>query len=75
MTTTPHPTHDLTHATWRKSSHSDHRGECVELAPLDDTTIAVRNSNHPAAGVIYLTRTEMSAWIRGIRAGEFDDLT
>jgi len=75
MTTPPHRTHDLTHATWRKSSHSNERGECVELSPLDEETIAVRNSNHPAAGTVYLTRTDLNAWLRGIKAGEYDDLT
>jgi len=76
MTHTPNPGRDLTHAAWRKSSFStDQGGECVELALLDDTTIAVRNSNHPTAGTIYLTRTEMNAWIQGVKTGELDDLT
>ena len=75
MTHTPNPGRNLTHATWRKSSFSTEQGDCVELAPLDDGTIAIRNSNHPAAGVVYLTRTEMNAWIQGIKIGELDDLT
>ena len=75
MTTTPNTGRDLAHATWRKSSFSTHQGECVELAPLDDGTIAIRNSNHPAAGVLYLTRTEMNAWLQGVTTGELDDLT
>ncbi|MGH8078724.1 MAG: DUF397 domain-containing protein [Lysobacter sp.] len=36
--------------------------------------IAVRNSNHPGAGAVYFTRAEMDAWIKGVKAGEFDDL-
>ncbi len=35
---------------------------------------AVRNSNHPDAGVVLFTRAEMDAYIKGVKAGEFDDL-
>ena len=35
----------------------------------------MRNSNHPEAGVVLFTRAEMDAYIKGIKAGEFDDLT
>ena len=60
---------------WRTSSFSGNNGTCVELAALPDGHIAVRNSNHPDAGVVLFTRAEMSAWINGVKAGEFDDLT
>jgi hypothetical protein len=60
---------------WRKSSFSADQGACVELAPLPDGRVAVRNSNHPDAGTVYFTRREMDAWLKGARAGEFDDLT
>ena len=49
-------------------------GNCVETAALDNGHIAIRNSNHPEAGVVYFTPAEMSAWINGCKAGEFDDL-
>jgi Domain of unknown function (DUF397) len=65
---------DLNTAPWRKSSFSAHEGACVETAPLADGRIAVRNSNHPQAGVVLFTRAEMDAWIKGVKAGEFDDL-
>ena len=48
---------------------------CVEAAALDDGRIAVRNSNHPSEGVVFFTRAEMDAWIKGVKAGEFDDLS
>jgi hypothetical protein len=60
---------------WRKSSFSADQGACVELAPLPDGRVAVRNSNHPDAGTVYFTRREMDAWLKGAQAGEFDDLT
>jgi hypothetical protein len=60
---------------WRTSRFSGNNGTCVEVAALPDGYIAVRNSNHPKAGVVLFTRAEMRAWIDGVKAGEFDDLT
>lgn len=60
---------------WRKSTFSGQNGECVELAQLPDGTIFVRNSNHPDAGTLAFTRAELTAWLQGCKAGEFDDLT
>ncbi len=68
----------LTRAEWRKSSFSGGGGQgggnCVEMAILADDRIAVRNRNHPGTGVLFFTRAEMDAWIKGVKAGEFDDL-
>ncbi|MGH3437263.1 MAG: DUF397 domain-containing protein [Sciscionella sp.] len=36
--------------------------------------IAVRNSNHPENGAMLFTRAEMDAYLKGVKAGEFDDL-
>lgn len=66
---------DLSTAAWRTSSFSNGTGACVEIALLDDGRTAVRNSNHPDAGVVLFTRAEMDAYIKGVKAGEFDDLT
>lgn len=66
---------DLSVTLWRTSSFSGNNGTCVEVAALPDGHIAVRNSNYPDAGVVLFTRAEMSAWINGVKAGEFDDLT
>ncbi len=68
-------TSDLAGAAWVKSSFSGNNGGCVEAAALDDGRIAVRNSNHPDQGVVLFTRAEMDAWIKGVKAGEFDDLS
>jgi hypothetical protein len=62
-------------ARWRKSSFTGNNGTCVEVAQLEDGTIAVRNSKRPDAGHVLFTRAEMAAWIKGCKAGEFDDLT
>ncbi|MGH3825038.1 MAG: DUF397 domain-containing protein [Pseudonocardiaceae bacterium] len=50
-------------------------GGCVEVAAFPDGRIAVRNSNNLGAGVVFFTRAEMDAWIKGVKAGEFDDLS
>lgn len=63
----------ITH--WRTSSFSGNNGTCVEVASLPDGHIAVRNSNRPHDGVVLFSRAEMNAWISGVKAGEFDDLT
>lgn len=60
---------------WRISSFSGDQGSCVELALAPDGRVAVRNSNHRDAGTVFFTRREMQAWVRGAKAGEFDDLT
>jgi uncharacterized protein DUF397 len=58
---------------WRKSSFSA-VSECVEVAELDDGRIGVRNSNDPGAGTVAFTRGEIDAFVKGVKAGEFDDL-
>lgn len=60
--------------TWRKSSASNPTGNCVELAPLSDGGVAVRNSRRPAGPMLVYTRAEIAAFIAGVQAGEFDDL-
>ena len=59
---------------WRKSTASNHTGNCVELAELPDGGVAVRNSRHPAGPTLVYTRAEIAAFIHGVHAGEFDDL-
>jgi hypothetical protein len=59
---------------WRISSFSTHNGSCVEVGGLADGRVAVRNSNDPDGPTVLFTRAELSAWIRGCQAGEFDDL-
>jgi Domain of unknown function (DUF397) len=70
---------ELASAEWRKSSFSGTAGstggDCVETAFLADGRVAVRNSNHREAGYVLFTRAEMDAWLKGVKAGEFDDLT
>lgn len=55
---------------WQKSSFTNN-GDCVEVAVIDGE-IAVRNSNRVEAGMILFTRSEIAAWMKGVKAGEFD---
>jgi hypothetical protein len=58
---------------WRKSSHSDDNG-CVSVRD-DGDVIALRDDKDPDGPVLHFSRAEMSAWIAGCKAGEFDNLT
>lgn len=57
---------------WAKSSHSSHNGNCVEVAGLAGDTIRVRDSKNPRGGILSFTTVEWSAFIGGVRNGEFD---
>lgn len=57
---------------WHISSHSQ-AGNCVGLREQADGSIAVCNTNDPAAGSLPLTRLELAAWMAACKAGQFDD--
>lgn len=59
---------------WRKATASNASGECVELAPLPDGQVAMRNSRDPHGSALVYTRAEIAAFLDGAKAGEFDDL-
>ena len=65
---------DLGVVAWRKSAASNPNGDCVELALLPTGGIAVRNSRGPHGSALIYTRAEIAAFLRGAKAGEFDDL-
>jgi hypothetical protein len=46
----------------------------VEVAALPGGAIAMRNSHHPSGPALIYTRAEISAFLAGVKDGEFDDL-
>jgi Domain of unknown function (DUF397) len=45
------------------------------VAKLSDDRIAVRDSKQPDGAVLFLARTELAAWVSGVKSNEFTDLT
>ncbi|MEV0310170.1 DUF397 domain-containing protein [Nonomuraea fuscirosea] len=54
---------------WHRSSHCGANGACVEVAVLDDDTIAMRSSQHPESSVLIFTAAEWAAFLDGLRRG------
>ncbi|MEV6106144.1 DUF397 domain-containing protein [Streptomyces sp. NPDC051940] len=60
--------------TWRKSRRSNATGDCVEVAALPDGGAALRNSRDPHGAALVYTGSEISAFLLGVKDGDFDDL-
>jgi Domain of unknown function (DUF397) len=58
---------------WRKATASGANG-CVELAPLPDGGVAVRDSKEPSGPVLSFSRHEWVSFLDGLGKGEFDHL-
>ena len=57
---------------WRKASVSQANGNCVQVAPMPDGGVAVRDSKDPDGPILRFTAAEWSAFADGMAAGEFD---
>jgi len=68
------PATELAGVTWTKSQRSNSQGACVEVADLPGGAVAVRNSRFTAGPALIYTRTEIDAFIRGAKDGDFDYL-
>ncbi|GAA3725974.1 DUF397 domain-containing protein [Salinactinospora qingdaonensis] len=64
----------LENVSWQKSRRSNSKGNCVEMAKLDDGGIAVRNSRFPDGPALIYTQAEINALILGAKDGDFDNL-
>lgn len=53
-------------ALWRKSSHSNPSGNCVETARLPSGRVAVRDSKRPGGPILIFTRAEWAAFLGGL---------
>jgi hypothetical protein len=58
---------------WRKAAASGNNG-CVEVAPLEDGGVAVRDSKNPSGPMLSFTRHEWVSFLDGLGEGEFDHL-
>lgn len=61
-----------TTSSWRISSFSGANTSCVAIATLTDGHVAMRNSNHPDDGTIYLAPDQIRTLITHIKTGELD---
>jgi hypothetical protein len=57
---------------WRKASASASNGQCVEIAQLPDGGVGVRDSKNPDGPVLHFTIREWTAFVDGVKKGEFD---
>jgi hypothetical protein len=65
------PATELT-VTWRKSRRSGPQGgNCVEIAHLSDSQVAMRNSRFPQGPALVFTSAEWDAFLGGAKDGEF----
>jgi hypothetical protein len=46
-------------------------GGCVEVA-IKGKTVAVRDAKNPAQPMLLFTKAEWTAFVQGVKAGEFD---
>jgi hypothetical protein len=57
---------------WRKSTFCNGADTCVEVAPLADGNVALRDSKEQDGPVLVFTPEEWVAFTAGVREGEFD---
>ncbi|MEU4578979.1 DUF397 domain-containing protein [Nonomuraea sp. NPDC023979] len=57
---------------WRKARASQGCSNCVEVSPLADGGVAVRDSKAPDGLTLAFTAPEWAAFLAGVRDGEFD---
>lgn len=65
---------ELGAAEWVKPWSGSNAGNCVEVKPLDDGRVALRQSTDPDGPALIYTRGEIAAFIAGAKAGGADFL-
>jgi hypothetical protein len=62
----------MSNPTFFKSSFSSGGGGCVEVAFRSDGSVLVRDTKDRGAGTLSFTPVEWSAFLLGVKGGEFD---
>lgn len=60
---------------WQKSTFSQDSSNCVEIARTSDGRIFLRESEDPSGSIVQTDRAKLAAFIKGVKAGEFDHYT
>ncbi|MFB4318309.1 DUF397 domain-containing protein [Actinomadura sp. 21ATH] len=58
---------EISPGTWRKSRHSGSGNACIEVAELDGTSLAVRDSKDPEGPRLLLDRATWNGFLSRIR--------
>jgi hypothetical protein len=61
-----------TKAAWRKSTFCNGADACVEVAPLANGNVALRDGKDPDAAPQVYSPAEWEAFTSGVKAGEFN---
>ncbi|GII81972.1 hypothetical protein Sru01_69540 [Sphaerisporangium rufum] len=63
--------HELTTASWRKSTRSQQNGACVEIAQAR-SVVAIRDSKSPDGPVLIHGLDDWRAFVHGLKTGTLD---
>ncbi|MFE2410470.1 DUF397 domain-containing protein [Kitasatospora sp. NPDC059408] len=70
---TPYP-HELSRASWYKSTYSDNGGTCVEVASDFPGLLPVRDSKDPQGPTLIFPAEAWRSFVSAVRAGEFGEI-
>lgn len=59
-------------AAWRKASYSGPNAACVEVGPDNDRVLVRDTKDNGTGPILSYTRDEWTAFIAGVKDGEFD---
>ncbi|MFE0156743.1 DUF397 domain-containing protein [Nonomuraea sp. NPDC059007] len=59
-------------ANWRKATRSGDSGDCLEVAPLPDGRVGLRDSERPDHPAYVVSPSVWAAFIDGAKKNEFD---
>jgi hypothetical protein len=62
----------LESAAWRKATRSGEAGDCIEVAPLGNGQVGLRDSEHPEKAPYVFSPSAWAAFIDGVKKGEFN---